>query len=525
MLQVNKLSVSFGERQIFNDLSFVIGDGEKVGLAGGNGVGKTTILRIIAEEIQPDSGDVKFSRNDAQSIGYVPQHLNIDQQDKEMSVYEFMLEGRGLRRIRDDMTEIERCLRESEGDKERLSEAFLDLNDQYLTSEGYRADDDILNLLLGLGLEDVDTDQQVITLSGGQKTRLVLARMLFEQSDFLMLDEPTNHIDEEAVQWLSEYLAKSRQSMLIVSHVPSFLNQIVERILYLDATTCQIKSYPGNYTRFLTLRSRENKTAQKQEDWFVAEIERQKKFITNAPQSKTGLKHSREKIVKKLEKQLPVIQVKAAKELDINFPVRNPLRREAASALEIVKSFGSKKVLDNITLTIGSQDRLAVVGDNGTGKTTLLKILAGEIEQDKGHVVRSRNLELGWYRQEQDDLQDDSLVYDEVAGTGFSNQRVLRSILAHFLFPADRLTQKVGTLSRGERARLALCKLMVRQPNMLLLDEPTNHLDQPSRQSLVKALSKYKGAIVVVSHDYEFLLAINASWGIHLPDGRSVRIG
>jgi ATPase subunit of ABC transporter with duplicated ATPase domains len=288
--------------------------------------------------------------------------------------------------------------------------------------------------------------------------------------------------------------------------------------------TRRLKSYPGNYSHFLTLRSRENITAQRQEDWLVDEIRRQKKFIRSASQSQVGLKHSREKVVKRLEEQLPSVKTKTTKKLNIAFPVRNPLRREAITVSGVMKSFGSKKVLGNISLEVMSQERLAIVGVNGAGKTTLLRIIAGELEPDMGKITRSKNLELGWYRQEQDNLSDDSTVFDEAASTGFGNQQVLRSVLAHFLFGADRLSQRVGTLSRGERARLALCKIMLKQPNLLLLDEPTNHLDQPSRQSLIEALSKYKGAIIAVSHDVGFLVAIGAEWGVSLPDGRSVRI-
>jgi ATP-binding cassette subfamily F protein 3 len=405
---------------------------------------------------------------------------------------------------------------------EQLVDERVRLEEQFLEKEGYRAEDEILNILAGVGLNRVDLDQKVATLSGGQKSRLALARLLFQQSELLLLDEPTNHIDEEAVGWLGGYLSTVRQSVLVISHLPAFLDRVVSRILLLDSTG-EVKSYPGNYSQFVSLRSRQALTQQRVTAKVQSELERQRGVIRTAiTQRNFKLQHAREKVVARLQQQVPV-QAKT-RHVKISFSAKTPLHSAAVLAQDICKSFGDKRVLHRISVEIGAAARLGIIGENGAGKTTLLRILTGDLPPDTGSLHRSQKLEMGWYRQELEDLEDDRSIWQEVESLGFGTPQQLRSALALFLFGDKRLHQRVGTLSRGERARLALCKLILARPNLLLLDEPTNHLDQPSRARLAAALAQYQGALLVVSHDAQFLAGIGVEWALQLPSGRLLRL-
>lgn len=516
MLQVKGLSVSYGERQIFRNLSFVINDGEKIGLVGNNGTGKTTIFKVLAGELQPDSGQIISPKSN--KICYVPQHLTMDSFNIKEDVLTFMLEGRGLFRINKRLSEIENQFENSnKAGLNDLLDEFEHLQEMYLENEGYKAEGDILSLLIGVGLSSVSLDQPLSYLSGGQRTKLALARMLFEQSDLLLLDEPTNHIDQGSIDWLSNYLAESSKTILVISHLSSFLNKFTKRILLLEEQPIgHIKSYTGNYSQYLTQRKLEDKSYEKSCIKARSKIKKYENFINNAAQSQVGLKHSREKAVEKLDENI-TSRIKS-KKIKIDFKVKTILKKPALSATGLAKSFANKRIFRDISIELGPNEKIAITGENGAGKTTLLRILSGHLIPDNGEVIRNQKLEIGWYQQDLDNLNESYSILEEIEESGFE-KKWLRAALDHFLFPADRLSQRVGTLSRGERARLCLCVLMLDGPNLLLLDEPTNHLDQLSRESLINALIKYKGAMIIVSHDIDFLKRIGISWALEMPHG------
>lgn len=523
MISAFNVTISFGEHTIFKEVSFTINKGNKVGLVGINGSGKTTILKILAGELMPDAGNICISKN-VHQVSYVPQHLTLSSKQIDSTVLSFMLEGRKLLTIKKRMEELEILFNKEDNQDKSLNllDEYFQLQDKFHAKEGYRAESDILNILDGLGIRNVQ-NEKIIHISGGQKTRLALARMLYEDSDVLLLDEPTNHIDEESIKWFTNYLAKIHKTILVVSHVQKFLDNVVNRIFLVEDG--HLKTYPGNFSKFVVLRQKEGTTSSRATEKLLAEIKRHKRFIKEAPQSKSKMKHAREKVVEKLIKH-STLPVKQLRKLKFNISVRTILRSSVLSIKAVSKTFDKKRVLDGIFFELGPTEKFGILGENGAGKTTLLRIITNELQPTKGKVTLNPKAEIGWYRQEQEGLNDKFSVLEEikqVRDRDISIQ-ILRSALAHFLFPSERMSQKVGTLSRGERARLALCKLMLSGSNFLLLDEPTNHLDQLSRDSLIQALAEYKGALLVVSHDQDFLRDIGVLWSLNLPKGELVRM-
>ena len=520
MIRAGQLSVSFGPREILHNLTFTIASGEKVGLVGGNGAGKTTLLRVLIGELEPDSGLVRISRGSR--LSYVPQYLSLNSTKPGASVRSYMLEGKELAIISEKLSRTTALL-ETETDQTKWDKLYRDyerLLARFNEGGGPSAESDIATILKGLGLAEVSLDQSVQNLSGGQKTRLVLARMLFENNNVLLMDEPTNHVDEAAANWLGKYLAKSRKTVVVVSHSQQFLDKVARRIFYLDQGKLTV--YPGNYTRFLALQAQGRTSTERVATRVTREIARTKRIIGGLSQSRSGLKHQLEKKVSRMQKGLP--RSKRARKLSFQFPAGAELRSTVLLASNIGQSYGPKPVFHHISFEIRPHDRVAILGENGAGKTTLLCTIAGQLPPSQGKINLNPRASVGWYRQEQENLDDDLTVLEEAKRSGVSSPQLLRDSLAHFLFPGDRVEQRVGNLSRGERARLAICKIMLEAPNLLLLDEPTNHLDQQARESLIGALVNFKGAIIVVAHDDDFLKKIGVQWGIQMPQGIFVRL-
>ena len=428
MLSVKNVSIDFGDRTVLNDISFEVHDGEKVALIGNNGAGKSTLLKIIVGEIDFYEGQILFSRNKRDHFCYIPQRLSLNSTGADLDVWSYMLEGRSLCHILRRIGEIEAASSSNKHvsyNDSDLSE-YQTLLDQLQEKGGYKAENDILELLIGVGLGNVDLDQTVVTLSGGQKSRLALARMLYRQSDFLILDEPTNHIDEEAYDWLARYLAHSKQAIILVSHLPDIIDRVVSRVLYLDHRTGHILSHRGGYSSFLTFKVAEAERIQKQNELVSRQATRIKQLIQTAPQSKVGMKHDREKKLEKLERSIQ--SVPRERTIKIDFPSPTIIRRVTINAERITKSFGNKVVLRDVSLLVCPADRIWIQGENGAGKTTLLRILAGQLEPDSGSVKRSEKLRLGWFRQEQENLNDHLTVLEEVSSVCLQSTRYFRSI-------------------------------------------------------------------------------------------------
>lgn len=503
ILSCNEISKSFGDVSVLNGVSFHIDDYEKVAIVGINGAGKTTLLRIIVGEQLPDSGLVTFGKD--VSYGYLAQAnaLNTDN-----TIYDELLS------VKQDLIDLEHKIRTAEGlmkssegnALEELMNSYSRLTHQFEAQGGYIYQSELIGVLKGLGFSEEEFSKSVNTLSGGQKTRVALGKLLLQKPDFIILDEPTNHLDLNSIAWLENYLLNYKGAVLIVSHDRYFLNKVVNKVVEIDQSHATV--FHGNYSDY----------AQKKEQLRIAyrnaylnqqrEIKHQQEVIEKLRS------FNREKSIKRAEsreKLLNKIDV-----LDKPTEARTDMRLTLEPAIEsgndvlqtesLSKSFGSLELFHDLNLDVKRGEHIAIIGDNGTGKTTLLKILNGIVHADKGSFKLGVKVELGYYDQEQQLLNPDKTLFEEISDAypDMTNTKI-RNTLAAFLFTGDDVFKQIKDLSGGEKGRLSLAKLMLSNANFILLDEPTNHLDIASKEILEDALNSYTGTLIYVSHDRYFI--------------------
>jgi ATP-binding cassette, subfamily F, member 3 len=518
MLQLQKVNYATSTRQLVRDVSFTLGKGEKVGLVGVNGAGKSTLLRIVMGEVAPESGAVIRPAR----VGYVPQSIELDATHQDRTVYEYVAEGRGLvtlQRRLDELSSQPSSTAESLKEYERLMTAFE-------AAGGWQAESSIAVTLAKLGMSFVELNSPVNVLSGGQRARLALARALFSEPELLVLDEPTNHLDVGSKEWLMSYLGACKSTVLMVSHDLQLLDRSISAIFHLNELDQRVHIYRGNYSQFTVLSSAA--TAQVQH---TLKVQRQKVALLKASAASMGASEKQaarrrniERRAKVLEEALPDAP-KQSKTIKVKFP---PLERSSELVVrtsKLHKSYGSKQVVPPITIALERGERIAVSGVNGAGKTTLLKMIANQVEPSGGTVEIGRAVSLGYYSQEQEHLDPNATVMEEAGTVCSSGEGYLRGMLAQFGFFGDAAFQPTRTLSGGERSRLCLCKLVLQGNNCLLLDEPTNNLDPASIRQVLQALLAYQGAMILVSHDHEFVQALAPRREIVMPQGEVRHFG
>jgi ATP-binding cassette subfamily F protein 3 len=504
MLQVQDLELHFGERTIFNGLSFSIQKGEKVALIGRNGAGKTTLFRMIAGEYRPDKGRLEVPA--AWRLGYLSQDIR---PVKEETVWEIALSAYDEHgRLEEEISLIEKQLEANALEGKALEDALIRLEDAHhrLHVLGWdQAEGEAEKVLKGLGFTSDQFERQLKTFSGGWQVRAWLAKLLLEKPDFMMLDEPTNHLDIEAILWLEGFLAQSDMALLIVSHDRRFLDASTSRVM--ELVLGRIDDYNMGYGRYLEERAL--RMQQRQE---AAESQQRKMAQMQATIDRFRAKASKATMAKSMEKQLqkmdPVESFESDdRRMNVRFPKPPRSGEVVFKATQLSKSYGETKVLQNLDFAIHRGDRIALVGQNGQGKTTLARIVAGDLQPDQGELAETYQVHTGYYAQDQSEkLTGNRTVLqtlEDAAGPDVRTQ--VRAILGAFLFSGEDVDKKVSVLSGGERARLALAKLMLKPSNLLILDEPTNHLDMTAKDVLKKAVRQYDGTLVVVSHDRDFL--------------------
>ncbi|HEV7662078.1 MAG TPA: ABC-F family ATP-binding cassette domain-containing protein [Chloroflexota bacterium] len=523
MLRILNLKKSFGGQDVLKDVSFEIGDRDKVALVGPNGAGKSSLLKIVAGELHADEGVVRLQGGASSELAYLPQDAGVR---SGRSLWDEMLSSfPELQRAQAELTSIEGEIGEAaaaSGD-ERL-QALIDrqgtLLERFEELGGYGVEAEVAKVLAGLGFQSTDRDKQTIEFSGGWQMRIALAKMLVRKPGVLLLDEPTNHLDLSACEWLEGYLAEYPGLILVVSHDRYFLDRVTDRTI--ELTEGVASDFRGNYTFYLAESARrraEQKAAYDRQQKYIA---RQTAFInaTKANAARAAMAKSRERALAKLER-LPAPRPEQQR-ITVKLATGKRAPDRVLTADGINKSFDAHDVLRGLSLAVDRGDRIALVGPNGAGKSTLLRVLAGIDAPTKGKVVLADNVEVGYYAQDQSQtLEETRSVVDEVlahAPNGWGIESV-RGLLARFLFTQDDVFKLIGALSGGEKSRLSLAKLLLKPRQLLLLDEPTNHLDVPSKDEVEKALNDYAGAVIFSSHD-RFLLDRVATKVAELEDGK-----
>ena len=523
MLQVQDVSVEIGGRMVVEHASFNVMARDKVGLVGRNGAGKTSFFKVLGGETEPTLGKVLRKGG----FGYLPQEPRIAGALESRSAITHVLSGRGIDEAIIRIEKLRIAMEEDTSDRNvaRYSRA----QDEFASSGGYSSESEARSIAAGLGLKADRMDLPIGVLSGGERRRVELSRILFAGSDALLLDEPTNHLDVDAKEWLLEYMRSYRGALLVISHDLDLLDEAITRVLHLDRpaedATGHVVEYKGTYSQYRTARALDEERMARKAMLQGKEIARLQTVVDRfgAKATKAAMAHSKEKQIARLEAQRVHIGA-GDRTMRVRFPDPPPSGATVIQTRGLSKGYGGAPVFEDVSFDLGRGERLLVLGLNGAGKTSLLRILAGETEANLGQVEFGHHVNVGYYAQEHDNLAArDSLLDNMRAAVPpgvLLTETQLRGLLGMMGLSGEKVYQESGTLSGGEKTKLALGMLMVGRNNLLLLDEPTNNLDPPSRQSVADALTGWKGSIIFVSHDTEFVEQLQPTKVMLMPDGQ-----
>lgn len=503
ILSCQNISKAFVENQVLKNVSFHIEDHEKAAIVGINGAGKTTLLRIIVGEMTPDDGQVVLAKD--RSLGYLAQNSTVD---TSHTIYEELLSVKAdLLRLEEKIRECENNMKHTEGDAlEDLMKQYTSLTHAFETGGGYLYRSELVGVLKGLGFTEDEFSKPVATLSGGQKTRVALGRLLLQNPDLIILDEPTNHLDMNSISWLETYLLNYKGAVLIVSHDRYFLDRIAGKVIEIDQT--KATTFIGNYSDYAVKKEQLRVAAwnaymnqQREIKHQEAVIEKLKSFNREKSIKRA---ESREKMLDKIEVIEKPSEVRT--DMKLTLTPRILSGNDVLTVEHLSKSYDSHKLFCDVNFEIKRGEHVAIIGDNGSGKTTLLKILNGLVPADQGTFRLGSNVEIGYYDQEHHVLHSEKTLFEEISDDyPYLNNTQIRNVLAAFLFTGEDVFKRISDLSGGERGRVSLAKLVLSNANFLILDEPTNHLDIMSKEILEDALNGYEGTILYVSHDRYFI--------------------
>ncbi len=503
ILACKSISKSFGTNQILSDVSFHINEREKAAILGINGAGKSTLLKIIMNEMKPDDGEVILAKN--ATIGYLAQHQELS---SDHTIYDEMLEvKKDIIQLDEQIRSLEENMKAVTGSElESMLNTYTRLTHEFELKNGYAYKSEIIGVLKGLGFTEDDFTKKTSTLSGGQKTRVSLGKLLLATPDVILLDEPTNHLDLESIAWLETYLLNYNGAVVIVAHDRYFLDKIVTKVVELDNSKAQ--TFLGNYSAYADKKAMLRDAMLKHYLNQQKEIKHQEEVIAKLRsfnrEKSIKRAESREKMLDKIERVDKPVTSEA--HMSIHLEPHVISGNDVLSVTDLNKSFGQNKLFDDISFDIKREEKVAIIGNNGTGKTTILKIINQMLDADSGEIKLGSKVKIGYFDQEHQVLNMDKTLFDELQDTypNMDNTSI-RNILAAFLFTNDDVFKRIKDLSGGERSRVSLAKLMLSEANLLILDEPTNHLDITSKEILENAINHYSGTVLYISHDRYFI--------------------
>ena len=520
-MNIKNLTMSFGVQEIFDDVNLQIKDNEKVGIIGMNGAGKSTFFKLVMGKLEPDSGRIILKPGTR--IGFLPQVISDEIPSMEISVFDYLLDGRPIKKLEQELSEAytEASVETDEKKLKFIMKRIGKLQEKLEYYEVYNAENILLKIVTGMNIDSDLLDMQLCNLSGGQKSKIAFARLLYSNPEILLLDEPTNHLDVDTKEYIINYLRNYNGTILVISHDIDFLDQVTTQTLYVDKATHKMELYPGNYEKYMKIRNERLKTLERIHDKQEKEEEKLKKIIAKyigGNEKKARIAKDRQKKLARLEENKVVLEQKqkvAHFKIKINQPSGVvPIKCENVK-------FGYKEdhiLIDNLTFDLGRGEKFLIVGENGVGKSTLLKLIVGQLKPMLGEIVLNQKTEIGYYAQEHELLDNEKIILENFEGTGLSTKE-LRSFLGNFLFHGEDVYKKVSVLSPGERSRVALAKLALTGANLLILDEPTNHLDPQTQEMIAQTFKDYEGTMLVVSHNVDFVDNLGVERMLMLPSG------
>ena len=520
-MEIKNLSLSFGIQEVFSDINLYIGDKEKVGIVGVNGAGKSTFFKVILGILEPDEGKIILKSNTR--IGYLPQIINDEVPDMDIDVFNFLLSGRPIEKLNKELQKVYEDIAITPDKQEELFKRVDKIQKKLEYFEYDRAETILLKIIDGMDLGDI-VDKKLKELSGGQKSKVAFAKLLYSKPELILLDEPTNHLDEKTKEFVINYLKNYKDSVYVISHDIDFLNQIITKTLYLDKRTKKMQIYDGNYNNFLKLHKAYEESLLKASEIQNKEIKKLEDIVlkySNSSGKRKRMAQDREKKLNRILEHKIDIEPKE-KYADISIVSSQdenkiPLKLDNISFRYDKKS--DKNIINNLSFELSKGEKFLIVGENGVGKSTLLKLICGILKPDNGIITLGSKTDIGYYAQEHELLNEEATIMDNFKDLDISDKE-LRNVLGRFLFFNDDVFKKVKILSPGEKSRVALAKLSLTGSNMLVLDEPTNHLDPETQEIIAETFKTFKGTMLVVSHNNSFVDNLGIERILILPSGK-----
>ena len=520
-MNIKDLTMSFGTQDIFDDINLQIKDKEKVGIIGVNGAGKSTFFKLIMGKLEPDKG--KIILKPGTRIDFLPQVISDEIPNMDISVFDFLLDGRPIKKLEKELSEAytDASIETDEKKLKFIMKRIGKLQEKLEYYEVYNAENILLKIVTGMNIDSDLLDMRLGDLSGGQKSKVAFARLLYSNPEILLLDEPTNHLDMDSKDYIIQYLKHYNGMVLVISHDIEFLDQVTTQTLYVDKTTHKMELFPGNYEKYIKIRNERLKTQERILDKQLKEEEKLKKIIAKyigGNEKKARIAKDRQKKLARLEENKITLE-KKQKLTHFKIKINQQSGILPLKCENLCFGYNKEHILfDNLTFDLSRGEKFLIVGENGVGKSTLLKLIMGYLKPVRGEILINEKTELGYYAQEHELLDNEKSILENFDNFNISVKE-LRSFLGNFLFTGDDVYKKVKYLSPGERSRVALAKLALTGANLLILDEPTNHLDPQTQEIIAKTFRDYEGTMLVVSHNIEFVDNLGIERMLMLPSG------